>query len=214
MDPLDEHRPGLARGPASWHPCGVAAQYRRGGVHCRLAGHLRRFLIARAIQGERRDRGRRHDGRGGQAWRVYASECEHAYTYHQTAARRPAQVVVRPVVTSPRAPLATACRVWKTCPAVSGRRKTAILSDNPTAAALYSSTASAQFRGRSCTSFGLRRFMPEVRRLVCHAAGSAENIQQAKAGAESAIRGFGKVGRCVAVRWAGASNTTAAAEAR
>ncbi|MGO9109130.1 MAG: hypothetical protein ACLP9L_07855 [Thermoguttaceae bacterium] len=32
--------------------------------------------------------------------------------------------------------------------------------------------------------------MAQARRLVAHAAGSAENTQQAKAGAESAIRGF------------------------
>ena len=49
-----------------------------------------------------------------------------------------------------------------------------------------------------------RCFMVEAQRLVTHAASSAENIQQAKAGAESVIRGVwrggvergGGVGRC------------------
>ena len=57
--------------------------------------------------------------------------------------------------------------------------------------------------------------MAEVRRLVRHAASSAENIQQAKAGAESAIRGFGEVGWSVAVGWAEEDNhASGSAEAR
>ncbi|MGO9112526.1 MAG: hypothetical protein ACLP9L_25125 [Thermoguttaceae bacterium] len=58
--------------------------------------------------------------------------------------------------------------------------------------------------------------MAQSQRLVARAAGSAENIQQAKTGAESAIRGFyGKVGWSVAVSWANeASNAAATVEAR
>jgi hypothetical protein len=42
-----------------------------------------------------------------------------------------------------------------------------------------------------------------AQRLVAHAAGSAENIQQAKASAETAIRSFyAEVGWTVTVRWA------------
>ena len=45
--------------------------------------------------------------------------------------------------------------------------------------------------------------MAEAQRLVGHAAGSKENLQQAKAAAESAIRGFyAEVGWNVAVTWA------------
>ena len=45
--------------------------------------------------------------------------------------------------------------------------------------------------------------MAEAQRLVGHVAGSAENIQQAKSGAESAIRGlYAEVGWNVAVIWA------------
>jgi hypothetical protein len=36
--------------------------------------------------------------------------------------------------------------------------------------------------------------MAEAQKLVTHAARSAENIQQANAGAESAIRGFEELG--------------------
>ena len=48
--------------------------------------------------------------------------------------------------------------------------------------------------------------MAQAQRLVAHAAGSAENMQQAKAAAENAIRGFyAEIGWNVAVTWAGAS---------
>ena len=57
--------------------------------------------------------------------------------------------------------------------------------------------------------------MAEAQKLVVHAAGSDENIQQAKAGAESAIRGvYSEVGWSVAVVWAEGRNAPAAAEAR
>ena len=46
-----------------------------------------------------------------------------------------------------------------------------------------------------------RSFMAEAQKLVAHTVVSAENIQQAKAGAESAIRGFGEVGWNVVVEW-------------
>ena len=55
--------------------------------------------------------------------------------------------------------------------------------------------------------------MAQTQRLVGHAANSAENTQQAKAGAESAIRGFyGEVGWSVAVMWAESRNGTTKAE--
>jgi hypothetical protein len=56
--------------------------------------------------------------------------------------------------------------------------------------------------------------MAEAQKLVEHAAGSNENIQQAKAAAESAIRGlYAEVGWTVAVTWATTPNgATAAAE--
>ncbi len=55
--------------------------------------------------------------------------------------------------------------------------------------------------------------MAEAQKLVAHAAGSVENIQQAKAGAESAIRGlYSEVGWSVAVTWAEVGNVTAATE--
>lgn len=45
--------------------------------------------------------------------------------------------------------------------------------------------------------------MAHAQRLVTHVASSAENIQQAKAGAESAIRGFySEVDWSVTVTWA------------
>ena len=50
--------------------------------------------------------------------------------------------------------------------------------------------------------------------IVAHVTGSAENIQQAKAGAESAIRGFGEVGWGVGVGWAEVGDATAGAESR
>ncbi len=57
--------------------------------------------------------------------------------------------------------------------------------------------------------------MAHAQRFVAHAAGSAENIQQAKAGAESAIRGlYGEVGWSVGVRWARANGATVGAESR
>ena len=55
--------------------------------------------------------------------------------------------------------------------------------------------------------------MAEARQLVRHVAGSAENIQQAKAGAESAVRGFGEVGWSVGVGWVEGGNSAVGAEA-
>ena len=49
--------------------------------------------------------------------------------------------------------------------------------------------------------------MAEAQKLVAHTAGSPENIQQAKAGAESAIRGlYSELGWQAAVTWAEGGN--------
>jgi len=57
--------------------------------------------------------------------------------------------------------------------------------------------------------------MAETQKLVSYATSSADNLQQAKAGAESAIRGFyGEVGWNVEVRWAEASGPMAGTQAR
>ena len=49
--------------------------------------------------------------------------------------------------------------------------------------------------------------MSHAQKLVAHAASSAENIRQSKAGAEAAIREvFGEVGWSVAVTWASPSS--------